>query len=209
MVVMMCVMQSRLISWVGVHSRPINMFRNVRFTWTFQAHPSFANTYHCFDHRMTFHQTLASRPIKSRISGLPRPFSVNYLHMLSKQYNHTSVVFPFANVLRGLSSTGGFGSQRFLRLLLYVVVPRDGFDEWMFFQLLRPAINATLDHFNPTLRYVIMLAGAFVCAQGSRAWPVFRVLLFTARYEVAVASRCLNVVPTVVTATTQNNVRSL
>lgn len=93
-VVMMCVMQSLLISWVGVHSRPINVFRNVRFTWIFQAHPSFANTYHCFDHRMTFHQMLANRPIKSRISGLPRPFSVNYLHMLSKQYNHTSVVFP-------------------------------------------------------------------------------------------------------------------
>lgn len=184
------------------------MLGNVRFTCNFQAHPSFANTYHCFDHRMTFHQTLANRPIKSRISGLPGPVSVNYLHMLSKQDNHTSVGFPLANVLRGLSSTGGLGSPRFLWLLLRTVVPCDGLDEWMCFQLLRPAINATLDHFNPILQYTITLAGAS-CAQISHAWALFRVLLFTGCYEVAFASQCLNVSPSVVVATTSNNARSL
>lgn len=78
----------------------------------------------------------------------------------------------------------------------------------MFFQRLCAAINATLDHFNPTLHYTIMLASA-LCARSSHAWPVFRVLLFTECYEIAVASQCLNVAPTAVTATTQNNARTL
>lgn len=121
---------------------------------------------------MTFHQLLANRPIKSRISGLPRPVLVNYLHMLS---NHTSVVFPLlmfyvarrAPVASGLKGFCGYCSTPLHRC--------DAFDKWVFFQHLCAAINATLDHFNPTLHYTIMLAGAFVCTKFScmASFPCF------------------------------------
>lgn len=160
---------------------------------------------------MTFHQTLANRPIKSRISGLPRPVSVNYLHMLSKQYNHTSVVFPllmFYVACRALVAPGLKGFCGYCSTLLFLVTALTN----VFFQLSRPTINATLDHFNHTLHYAITLAGALcVCVRAkfscTASFPRF--ITHRERYEVAFASRCLSVSLTVVMATTQNNARSV